>query len=175
MRTEFELLGHDAVSCDLLPSRRHGKHMQMDVMEAVEIGGNIAILHPDCTFVTVSGNRWHAGTDARLRAVEWIVNLWNKALHYFDRVALENPRGVLSSMWKKPTQEIQPWEFGHGKVKATCLWLYNLPPLVPTRRVGGRQAKVHRMAPGPNRKRDRSVTYRGIARAMAQQWGGLEG
>ena len=136
------------------------------------------ILHPPCTALAVSGNRWYgkgqARHERRMESLEWTIELWDRAKITGKRVALENPVGIL---WKylrgKEMQYIQPWQFGHGETKKTGLALHNLPPLEPTNIVEGREQRVWRMPPGPNRKRDRSETYQGIADAMAEQWGKL--
>lgn len=170
VRDAFIRRGISAVSCDLIPSRSPGPHLQMDIVQAVKMGGRLAILHPDCTKIAVSGNRWWAGTKERIEAMNWTVALFNLACEYFESVALENPIGSMSSYWRKPDQIIQPWMFGHPETKATCLWTRNLPRLEPTDIVDGREQRVWKMGPGPNRKRDRSITFTGVAGAMAQQW-----
>lgn len=140
--------------------------------EIVSQSWDMLIAFPDCTFLTVSANRW-ANYAWRMEARHWalafVKTLWSFPI---AKKALENPIGVLPTMWRRPTQIIQPWQFGHGEVKGTCLWLDNLPPLVPTRIVEGREAKVWKEPPSPERKRNRSRTYEGIADAMAEQWGG---
>lgn len=173
VRDAFIENGHDAVSCDLIACRRGGNHIQGDIMEVIEIGGDLVILHPDCTRMALSGNRWWAGTHERTQSIDWTVRLWKKAKRYFGRAALEQPKSVLGNALG-PHQSIQPWHFGHGETKETWLWLYNLPPLVPTSLVCGREDRVWKMAPNAHRKRDRSETFLGIAKAMAQQWGNLE-
>jgi hypothetical protein len=130
------------------------------------------IVFPPCTHVAVSGARWfkHKIGEQRM-ALEFMRDLLETP--HAPRIAMENPIGVFSSYWCKPDQIIQPWQFGHGETKATCLWLKNLPKLIPTNIVAGREARVHRMPPGPNRWRERSRTFEGIAQAMAWQWGSL--
>ena len=160
--------GHDAVSCDILPSARPGPHIEADVMtlDLTKYDGVIAF--PPCTYLAVSGNRWYAGTPERedgLALVRFFLD------SHVERVAVENPIGVISSRIRKPDQIIQPWQFGHGETKATCLWLKNLAPLIPTFIVEGREQRIWRMAPSATRSRDRSRTYPGIADAMANQWG----
>jgi hypothetical protein len=164
-------LGHDAWSCDILPSEDESPyHLQGDVLEAVNGGWDLGIFHPPCTRLTVAGARWFAGKEQeQADAIAFVERLWACAI---PRVCIENPIGVLSthSRLGEPTQIVQPWQFGHGETKATCLWLRHLSPLDPTQIVEGREARIHRMAPGPNRWRERSRTYQGIADAMAQQW-----
>lgn len=173
VRHEFEKRGHQVLSCDLLPTRIHGPHYQGDVFDVVDYPWDLAILHPPCTHTSASGARhfaekWADGRQAC--GVAFALRLW-KALAHVPRRALEQPVSILSTLWRKPDQIIQPWQFGHGETKATCLWLDGLPPLVPTNVVAGRDARVHRMAPSPERARLRSATYPGIAEAMAEQWG----
>ena len=167
VRDAFLDMGHNAISCDLEPSERPGPHLQGDVEAALRFGWDLIIAFPPCTHICVSGNRWYAGTRERDLGVIFAKQFWE----YADKVCIENPVSVLSSHWRRPTQIIQPWMFGHGETKATCLWLKGLEPLSPTRVVDGRQARVHRMAPSPVRSRERSRTYAGIAAAMAEQWG----
>ena len=174
VRDAFRRRGHYAYSCDLLQSKDGSPfHYQRDVLSMIEADTwNLAIFHPPCTRLTVAGARWFKGREKeQAEAIAFAEALWNAPI---PRIALENPIGVLStrSTLGKPTQIIQPWQFGHGETKATCLWLKNLPPLVPTNIVEGREARVHRMPPGPNRWRERSRTFEGIADAMAAQWGG---
>ena len=130
------------------------------------------IAHPPCTHLAVSGARWFAEKrrDGRQqKAVAFFMDLAN--MPHIPRICLENPVSIMSSEWRKPDQIIQPWQFGHGETKATCLWLKGLPKLEPTNIVEGREARVHKMAPGPNRAKERSRTYEGVAKAMAEQWG----
>jgi len=160
--------GHDAVSCDILPSARPGPHIQADVMtlDLSQYDGVIAF--PPCTYLAVSGNRWYAGTPQREEGLALVRYFIDAPV---ERMAVENPIGVISSRIRKPDQIIQPWQFGHGETKATCLWLKNLARLIPTCVVEGREQRVWRMAPSATRSRDRSRTYPGIADAMATQWG----
>jgi len=178
VRDAFRALGHDAWSCDLVMSRSSNVyHYQMDVVKAITHYGpwDIIILHPDCTAMAVSGNRWygkgmpqHVG---RLVALDWTAHLWEMAKQT-ARIgcAIENPVSVLWNRIGKP-QYIQPYQFGHGETKATGILTHKLPPLLPTNLVDGREQRVWKMPPGPNRKRDRSETFQGIADAMASQWG----
>jgi hypothetical protein len=127
------------------------------------------IAHPPCTHLAVSGARWFKNKQReQAMALETVRLLLSAPI---PRIALENPISIISSRIRKPDQIIQPWQFGHGETKATCLWLKGLPPLIPTNIVEGREAKVHRMPPGPDRWKERSRTYAGIAQAMAEQWG----
>jgi len=169
VRRAFTAAGHDAWSCDLLPARDGGEHLQMDVLSAVTAHRwDLIILHPPCTLIAVSGNRWYAGTAEREQAQRWTYRLWLCARAMAPRVCLENPVGLKLPDYKP--QWIQPWQFGHPETKKTGLWLHNLPPLKPTNIVEPTQQRVWRMPPGPNRQRDRSETYAGIAQAMAEQW-----
>jgi hypothetical protein len=169
VRDAFARRGWDEWSCDLLPTEVPGPHHQGDVREMLDHPWDLLVAHPPCTHLAVSGARWFkekAGEqEDALRFVRLL--LTSKV----PRIALENPVSVISSRIRKPDQTIQPWQFGHGETKATCLWLKNLPKLVPTNVVEGREARVHRMPPGPNRWKERSRTFQGIADAMAAQWG----
>lgn len=171
VRDAFAALGHDAVSCDLLPSERPGPHIQGDVCDVLGDGWDLMVAHPPCTHLAVSGARWFAAKRAEQEDALAFVRLLMDAP--VPRICIENPVSIISSRIRKPDQTIQPWQFGHGETKATCLWLKGLPKLVPTDIVAGRSARVHRMPPGPNRWRERSRTFPGIAAAMAAQWGGL--
>lgn len=172
VRDAFTARGHDAMSCDLLPSETPGRHYQGNVLELIEAGEamfDLMIAHPPCTHLAVSGARWFKDKrEEQEQALEFVRALLSAPI---PRIALENPVSIISSRIRKPDQIIQPWMFGHGETKATCLWLKGLPKLVPTDIVEGREAKVHRMPPGPNRWRERSRTYAGIGQAMAEQWG----
>lgn len=174
VREAFRRRGHDAWSCDLLWSEdRSPYHFTGSILDhdIVKQEWDLMVAHPDCTFLTVSANRW-AGEEwrieARLSAMHFVRSLW---AYPIPHIAIENPIGVLGTFWRQSDQTIQPWEFGHKATKATCLWLKNLPPLQPTNIVGP-PPKVHRAVPGPDRWRVRSLTYQGIADAMAEQWGG---
>lgn len=175
VRDAFIERGHDAISVDLLPTERPGPHYVGDVMAFIEdthyLGGSfdLMIAHPPCTHLAVSGARWFAQKRQEQEdALAFVRTLLEAPI---PRIALENPISVISSRIRKPDQIIQPWQFGHGETKATCLWLKNLPLLVPTDVVEGRTARVHRMPPSPERWRERSRTMTGIAAAMAAQWG----
>lgn len=169
VREAFRKLGHDAWSCDLLPSDDNSPyHIQGDVLLHLEDGWDLMIAHPPCTHLAVSGARWFKDKLVeQAEALAFVRQLLNAPI---DKIALENPISIISSRIRKPDQIIQPWQFGHGETKATCLWLKNLPKLDPTNIVPGRENKVHRMPPGPDRWKLRSTTFQGIADAMAAQW-----
>ena len=171
VRDAFIAAGHDATSCDLLPSdSTDGPHYQGDVRDLLYTGEwDLMIAHPPCTHLAVSGARWfHEKRAEQMEALEFVALLMSAPI---PRIALENPVSVISSRIRKPDQIVQPWQFGHGEVKASCYWLKNLPLLKPTRIVDGREAKVHRMPPSADRWKLRSATLPGIASAMATQWG----
>ena len=171
VRDAFIRAGHDAWSCDLLPTETPGPHHQCDALEVLDMGWDLMIAHPPCTHLAVSGARWFKDKQTEQQeALAFVQMLINAPI---KRIAIENPVSIISSRIRKPDQIIQPWQFGHGETKATCLWLYNLPLLQPTNIVEGREAKVHRMPPSPDRWKLRSKTYIGIAQAMADQWGVL--
>ena len=169
VRDAFAARGHHAVSCDLLPSERPGPHYQGDVRDILANGWDLMIAHPPCTHLAVSGARWFK--DKRQEQEEALAFVQELLDAPIPRIALENPISIISSRIRKPDQIIQPRQFGHGETKATCLWLKNLPPLVPTKIVDGRENRVWRMPPGPDRWKERSRTFAGIAAAMADQWG----
>ena len=171
VRDAFNALGHDAVSCDLLPSETPGPHVQVDVRYLLHPGWDMLIAFPPCTHLAVSGARWWAGKDPSLQAeaLRLVRDLMEAPI---PRIAIENPVGKVSSAIRRPDQIVQPWQFGHGETKATCLWLKNLPQLVPTRVVEGRSNRIHMTPGGRLQAARRSRTYPGIARAMAEQWGG---
>lgn len=172
VRRAFRALGHDAWSCDLLPAEDHSEHhLCGDVRQVLTQGWDLMIAHPPCTHLAVSGARWFKDKQAeQVEALDFVRLLLDAPI---PRIAIENPISIISSRIRKPDQIIQPWQFGHGETKATCLWLKNLPLLQPTNIVDGRAARVHRMPPGPDRWRERSRTFEGIAQAMAQQWGNV--
>lgn len=172
VRDAFIARGHMAVSIDLLPTERQGFHKQADVRQHLDAGyWDLMIAHPPCTFLAVSGARWFKDKQAEQEeALQFVRDLLNAPI---PRIALENPVSIISSRIRRPDQIIQPWQFGHGEVKATCLWLKGLPKLVPTEIVEGREARVHRASPGPDRWKERSRTLPGIAAAMADQWGNV--
>lgn len=170
VRDAFRRLGHDAWSCDLLPCEADpSHHLQQPVEGVLEQGWDLMVAHPPCTHLAVSGSRhFHRKQQQQAEALAFVRLLMNSSI---QRWCIENPVSVISSAIRPPDQIIQPWQFGHGEVKATCLWLKNLPRLRPTNCVEGREERVHRMPPGPDRWKERSRTYEGIAEAMAQQWG----
>lgn len=175
----FRAAGYEAYSCDLEPTRGNSEwHIQGDVMQAVRLQfWDLIILHPDCTAMAVSGNRWYGKgmpkENDRAKTVMWTLALWRLAKEHSYKAALENPVSVIFKHIKEPVQYIQPWQFGHGETKKTGFALHNLPPLKPTNIVEGREQKVWKMGPSPTRKRDRSKTYDGIAQAIVNQWGPL--
>jgi len=171
VRNAFRAAGHDAMSCDLLPSETAGPHYQGDVRDVLGRGWDLMIAHPPCTHLAVSGARWFKDKQTeQAEALDFVRLLLAAPI---PRIALENPISIISSRIRKPDQIIQPWQFGHGETKATCLWLKGLPSLQHTNIVDGREPRVHRMSPGPERWKERSRTYSGIAAAMAEQWGKL--
>ena len=171
VRNAFADRGWDAWSCDLLPSETPGQHYQGDVRDMLNQKWDLLVAHPPCTHLAVSGARHFAAKQAsgvQQEALEFVRMLLDADVPH---IALENPVSIISTRIRKPNQVIQPWMFGHGETKATCLWLKNLPKLTPTNPVDGRVPRVHHMPPGPNRWKERSRTYEGIAKAMADQWG----
>jgi site-specific DNA-cytosine methylase len=171
VREAFSKLGHDALSCDLLETEIPGNHHKGDVKDILCDGWDLMIAHPPCTHLAVSGARWFKDKKVeQAEALEFVRLLLNAPI---ERIALENPISIISSQIRKPDQIIQPWQFGHGETKATCLWLQNLPKLQPTNIVEGREQRIWKMPPGPDRWKERSRTFEGIAQAMAEQWGGL--
>lgn len=170
VRDAFAALGHDAWSCDLLPSETPGNHLQCDVLSVLGGGWHLMIAHPPCTHLAVSGARWFANKKVEQgEALNFVQQLMDAPI---PKICIENPVSIISTHICKPTQIIQPWQFGHGETKATCLWLKGLPLLTPTNVVEGRENRIHRMPPGEWRWKERSRTFKGIADAMAQQWGG---
>lgn len=170
VRDAFRALGHDAYSCDLLPCEKGpDNHYQCDVREIIGKDWDLMIAHPPCTHLAVSGARWFKNKKKEqmdsLEFVKWLLNV------PVPKIALENPVSIISSHIRKPDQIIQPWQFGHGETKATCFWLKNLPKLMPTNIVDGRQPRTHYVPPGPDRWKERSRTMQKIANAMADQWG----
>jgi site-specific DNA-cytosine methylase len=169
VREAFSKLGHDAWSCDILETEIPGNHLQCDVREILGEGWDMMIAHPPCTHLAVSGARWFKDKKVeQAEALEFVRLLLDAPI---QRIALENPISIISSHIRKPDQIIQPWQFGHGETKATCLWLQNLPKLQPTNIVEGREQRIWKMPPGENRWKERSRTFEGIAQAMANQWG----
>lgn len=180
VRDAFAAKGHDAWSCDLLPSETPGNHYKGDVFDILHEQWDLMIAHPPCTHLAVSGARWFP--EKRIEQQQAIGFFMLLATAKIPRIAIENPICIMSRVWRRPDQIIQPWQFGHGETKATCLWLMGLPLLIPTHADGDlyrpetppeRVARVHMMPPSPDRWRERSRTFPGIARAMADQWGGV--
>lgn len=169
VRDAFIICGCDAISCDLLETERPGPHYKGDVRDIINDGFDLMIAHPPCTHLAVSGARWFKRKQTEQAAALDFVRYLLAA--DIEMIAIENPVSIISSRIRKPDQIIQPWQHGHGETKATCLWLKNLPPLEPSNIVDGRDHKIHRMPPGPNRWKERSRTFEGIANAMAAQWG----
>ena len=168
VREAFKAKGHDAWSCDLLPTEIPGQHIQGDVLDVLTWDWDLMIAHPPCTHLAVSGARWFKDKPKEQKHALWFVEqLFNAPIF---KIAIENPISIISSRIRKPDQIIQPWQFGHGETKATCLWLTHLPKLTPTNIVEGRAGRVHHEPPGPERWKNRSRTFPGIADAMASQW-----
>jgi len=169
VRDAFTSKGHNAISCDLLPSETPGKHYQGNVFDIIDDGFDLMIAHPPCTHLAVSGARWFKNKiEQQKEALRFVTDLMNCKI---QKICIENPISIISSKIKKPDQIIQPWQFGHGETKSTCLWLKNLPLLIPDNIVDGRESRIHKMPPSENRWKERSRTYKGIAWAMANQWG----
>ena len=177
VRDAFLARGHDAVSCDLLPSEAPGPHIQCDVRDFFPMtihGFDLLIAHPPCTYLANSGVRWLYTKPGR-----W--DLMREAAEFFrllleapvERVAIENPVIHKHAELRKPDFTIQPWQFGHGETKRICWWTKNLPALEPTNIVEGREARVHKATPSPDRWKERSRFYSGVAEAMAEQWGSV--
>lgn len=183
VRDAFADRGHDAWSCDLLPTEKPGQHLECDVLEILNYGWDLMIACPPCTHLAVSGARWFKDKQQeQAEALEFVRTLLEAPI---EKIALENPIGIISSRIRKPEQIIQPWQYGHPESKATCLWLKNLKPLIPTNiltapRTGARGQPLwnnqtpsgqNKLGPSPDRWRERSRTYLGVANAMAEQWG----
>jgi len=186
VRNEFEKLGHNAWSCDLLDTEIPGKHFKDDIRKVLFNNSHrypnvefwdLMIAHPPCTRLANSGVRWlnERGLWKEMwEGAEFFKELW---LANIPRIAIENPiphKYALEIIGNKYNQIIQPWQFGHGETKATCLWLKNMPKLIPTDIVSGREQRIHKMTPSKNRWKERSKTYLGIAQAMALQWGDIK-
>ena len=169
VRDAFAAKGHDAISCDLLETEVPGKHYKGDIKDIIYDGFDLMIAHPPCTHLAVSGSRhfWRKEKEQK-EALDFVRFLMDAPI---KRWCLENPVSVISSRIRPSDQTIQPYMFGHGETKATCFWLKNLPLLKPTKYVEGREPKVWLEPPGPDRWKNRSRTYQGIADAMAEQWG----
>ena len=171
VREEFRKRGHDAISCDLIKSEIKGPHYTGDVRDIINDYWDLLIAFPPCTDIAVSGARWfwYKKQDGRQqRAIDFFMML---ACANIDKIVIENPVGIMSTEWRKPDQIIQPWQFGHGEVKKTCLWIKGLPLLKPTNIVEGREPRIWKMPPSKDRGKLRSITYQGIAKAFAEQYG----
>lgn len=179
IRNAFAERGHYAVSCDVLPSETPGLHIQGDVQSVLDWEWDLGIFSPPCTFLTLAGARWFGDPKYPNRykdredAITFFQALQNAPI---PRICIENsqPLGYVTDRVGPYTQKVQPWMFGEGETKGACLWLKNLPKLVPTDIVPGRLARVHMESPGPDRGKRRSVTYKGLANAMADAWGNLD-
>ena len=172
VRDTFRAKGHNALSCDIEPSETPGPHYQGDVRDILTDQWDMLIAFPPCTHLCASGARWFAEKrDLQEQALAFVQYLMDAPV---ERIAIENPVGVISTRIRKPDQIIQPWQFGHGETKTTCLWLKGLPPLFSMEVVQCNVARIHRMSPSPTRAMERSRTYPGIAQAMAEQWGSHE-
>jgi hypothetical protein len=167
VRDAFIAAGHNAQSCDFRPSETPGPHYQGNVYDLITEPWDMMIAFPPCTYLARSGARWHSGTLRQFDALQFVRDLMAVPIRH---TVIENPIGAISSQVRRPDQIIQPWQFGHGETKSTCFWLKRVPKLQPTKVVSGRFQRTHFEPPGPNRERNRSRTYRGIAQAMAEQW-----
>jgi hypothetical protein len=172
VRDAFRALGYDAMSCDLLPTDASGPHYCGDLFDVIDYPWDLAVFHPECTHLSVSGAKHFESKrlDGRQQAAASFVMRIVRRSSHIPRTAIENPVSILSSLWRKPDQIVQPWMFGHGETKATCLWLKGLPLLKPTNIVEGREQRIWKMGPSPDRWKERSKTFKGIADAMAAQW-----
>lgn len=170
VRQAFRSSGYPAWSCDLLPSDDNSEfHIQEDVLNILNWEWDLMIAHPPCTHLAVSGARWFKDKNTEQKeSIDFFMELVNANI---PKIAIENPISIMSTRYRKPDQIIHPWQFGHGETKATCLWLKNLPLLKPTNIVAGRESRIHKMPPSPDRWKLRSITYQGIADAIAAQWG----
>ena len=183
VRDAFIAMGHDAISCDLLPTDKPGPHYQGDVFDLLEERWDLIIMHPPCTALAVSGNAWYGEGmpkyNERLESVEWTKKLWEKCISVCERVCFENPVGVLTRLGGFPKANyIQPYHFGHMEQKKTGLFLHGLNPLLETNNVYAEmmllpkreRERMHYLPPSPDRWKIRSTTYNGVAEAMADQW-----
>ena len=177
VRDAFIARGHDAISCDLLPTESPGPHMICDIRDTLNLGWDLMIAHPPCTYLTRAGAKWWPKRQAEQKAaIEFVDLLWSAPI---SKIAIENPLGYLSYktqtgyIWRRYDDLIQPWMFGETECKGTCLWLKNLPPLMRTLVVYERNQTLHNLPPSANRAHIRSRTFQGIANAMADQWGNL--
>lgn len=175
VRDTFAKRGHYAMSCDLLPTDKPGNHYWGDIWDIIDNDWDLMIAHPPCTYLCNSGVRWLGGNPSRFRKMVDASFFFYQILHnQCPKVCVENPiphKYAMAGIQRKYDQIIQPWQFGHGETKATCLWLKGLPKLEPTKIVDGREARIHKMPPSKDRGKLRSITYQGIADAMAEQWG----
>jgi len=171
VRDAFKARGWDAWSCDLLPTETPGQHIQGDALTILADGWDMMIAHPPCTYLCASGLHWNKRRPTRATQTEEALGFVRRLLDApIARIAVENPIGCIATRIRPADQIIQPWQFGHGETKATCLWLKGLPKLQPTNVVSGRENRIWRMPPGKDRWKQRSLTYQGIAQAMADQW-----
>lgn len=173
VRDSFIARGHDAMSCDLLPTEKSGPHYQGDVFDVIDYPWDLAIFHPPCTHTSNSGAKHFAAKrmDGRQQsAVSFFMQLVRRSTH-IPKTCFEQPMSIISTLYRKRDQVIHPYQFGHGETKETWLWLKGLPPLLPTNIVDGRDHRIHKMGPGPERQKERSRTFSGIAEAMSIQWG----
>ena len=169
VRDAFIERGHDAVSCDIIESERPGAHITGDVLHWLNDGWDLMIAHPPCTHIAVSGARWFKYKQTEQKeAIKFFMDMINAPI---EKICTENPVSIMSTVYRKPDQYIQPWQHGHGETKKTGLWLKGLPILKSSNIVEGRKPRVHYESPGQNRQKNRSRTYTGIAKAMAEQWG----
>ena len=173
VRDAFIRGGHEAMSCDLLDTEQPGPHYKGDLFDVIDYPWDLAIFHPACTHLSVSGSRHFAEKrmDGRQQAAAAFFMRIVRASAHIPKTAIENPVCIMSSLYRKPDQIIQPWQFGHGETKATCLWLKGLDILTATKIVEGREARIHHMPPSADRWKERSRTFTGIGQAMADQWG----
>jgi hypothetical protein len=170
VREAFRAAGHEACSVDLIPSELPGPHVIADVLNVISDKWDLMIAFPPCTYLARSGAQWHWWSPEQDAALAFVRALMAAPI---ERIAIENPLGRISTAIRKPDQKIQPWQFGHGQTKQTCLWLKGLPYLVATNVVAGRESLVFHEPRTPDRAKNRSRTLTGIAQAMAQQWGTL--
>jgi site-specific DNA-cytosine methylase len=171
VREAFRARGHEAVSCDLEASEIPGPHYIGDVRDILDKGFDMMIAFPPCTYLSAAGSRWWSERpEQQDEALEFVRTLMDAPI---PRIAIENPKGIIGTRIRKPDQTIQPWQYGHGETKMTCLWLKALPLLRPTNVVEGREQRMTKMSNSVTRSRDRSRTYPGIAEAMAEQWGAV--
>ena len=176
VRDKYLQVGAEAMSCDLFPTESEGPHYQGSLFDVIDYPWDLMIAHPPCTHLSVSGSRHFEAKrmDGRQQAaVAFFMQIVRRSAH-IPMTAIENPVCIMSSLYRKPDQIIQPWQFGHGETKATCLWLKGLPLLQQTNIVEGRENRIHRMPPSADRWKERSRTYEGIAKAMADQWGTIQ-